>query len=409
MSVSEGSLLPRDASKWERSISEAVAAWYSVPNHLLDTIWDARTCPPAVLPFLAWAVGLPLWAPDWPLTKKRSVVASWPAISRIRGTKDGFIDCLDIVDAKFVDWVVPPAICAPRPARTQAERDAFKAQFPEVRVYLFAKQAVRKALLIPGKPWFGYRRVTEVSTAPERGPYRAEYRDGNLIKPIAYRAAATADNFAAGTFVISAPDVGRRLVTGKPWFSRNRFVRASSAASRVYAYSEGPSRPDLLWPSAKPIQFTPDKVSEQHVVRNRLVVGRPWGGLRRCPAASVADQFVYDSIRLFIPDRPIVNSKARRSGWILGRSQLGQDRFRIDVLVDTSYQRPGRWFMPGQVLKGAVASHDNSRTKEVCAALRAAKLGRDKVMLRTGLYRAIEPTDSLLPGAYMPGQIIRTE
>ena len=403
-------LLPPEASPRELAISEAVAAWLTIPVELLDTIWDPRTCPEAWLPYLAWAVGLPLWSAAWDAPKRRSVVAAWIAISRIRGTRDAFAACLDIVDAKLVDWLVPPAICAPRPARTQAERDAYKAQFPEVRVYPFAGQAVRRGVLVPGRPWGRRLRFLQPSTADARAAYRAEYRDGDVVKPITVRFAATAGDIASGDFELRAPSVGvRRLVPGRPWGGATRFALPSTAAARVYRYNEGTARPDLLWPSATPIDTVPDKVAAPHVLPGRLVVGRPWGGSRRVPRPSVASQFVYDSVRLFVPDRPVVNAKARRGGWILGRTQLGQPRFRIDVAVDTTYRRPGRRFMPGQVLRGVTAPHDGSRTAEVCAALRAAKLGRDKVMLRTGLYRPVEPQDQLLPNAaLLPGQIIRT-
>ena len=406
--MADVSLLADNASKRELAISEAVAAWYAVPNSLLVTIWDPAKCPDALVPYLAWAVGLPLWSERWDVLKKRSVVAAWIAISRLRGTKVAFEKCLGIVDAEFVSWVTPPAICAPRAARTPAQRAAYQAQFPEVRVYLFAKRAVRKGILVCGRPFSGVRRSPQASTAYLRRAYRAEYVDGGVTTDLAIRVLAPTE-ITQGAFELALPTGTRRLVPGRPWFGRSRFLETSTAATRVFRYTDGDGRPDLLWPTLTPFALQPTLVSQPHILKGHLVAGRPWFGRRRAPLASVADQFVYQSIRLYDPDRHAAVSAGKPGGWILGRTQLGTDAFRIDVAVDTSYRSPGRRFMPGRPLGGVAHAHDPGRIQDVCAALRAAKLGRDKVMLRTGIYREVEAADALPPdGSILPGQIIRT-
>lgn len=408
--MDDSTLLPRERTPWEEAISTAVADWYTLPTGILDTIWDPRTCPAALVPYLGWAVGLPFWSTNWDLPKKRSVVAAWIAISRIRGTRVAYQKCLEIVDAELVDWVVPPAICAPRASRTPTERAAYQAQFPEARVYFFAERAVRKGLLVCGTPWGGSHRAPQASTAYERRAYRAEYVDNGVTTPLTVHALSP-EQFAEGSFELDLPDKTKRLVPGRPWGGSSRAPLASTAQSRIFRYTYGDRQPDMLWPTLVPFDLQPTKVAQAHVLKGHLTPGRPWGGAHRTPVASIADQFLYDSIRLYDPNRAVQVSAAKPGGWILGRSQLGTNRFRVDIIADTSYSAPGRRFIvgPGHVLKGSPHAHDNTRIKDVCAALRAAKIGRDKVMLRTGLYREIEAADNLPPdGSYVAGEIIRT-
>jgi phage tail P2-like protein len=405
----DSSLLLANPTPWMRSVSEAVAAWAPMPTRALDTLWDPRTCPADVLPYLAWAVRLPLWSEAWSVNKRRSVIAAWIEISRIRGTREAFRRCLEIVNATLVDWVVPPAICAPRASRTAAERDAYRAQFPEARVYLFAERAVRVGLLTVGRPWGGAARAPQASTAYLRRAYRAEYVDGGVTTPLHVHALSP-EQFASGSFELDLPDTGRKLIPGVPWGGSRKAPLASTALDRVFRFTQGGGRPDLLWPGLTPFSLQPERVAQAHPLTARLTPGRPWGGARRVPLASIADQFVYQSIRLYDPNRSVKVSASKPGGWILGRSQLGTDRFRIDIVADTSYRAPGRRFMPGHVLRGTPTEHDPTRINDVCAALNAAKIGRDRVLLRTGLYRRVSAADNLPPtGAYTAGQIIRTD
>jgi len=78
------SLLPPNASPLERAVEKAVEA-VAIPMALGD-IWNADTCPLAVLPWLAWSLSIDSWSPDWPEAVQRQRVKTAIAIQRSKGT-----------------------------------------------------------------------------------------------------------------------------------------------------------------------------------------------------------------------------------------------------------------------------------------------------------------------------------
>lgn len=78
-------LLPPNASPLERGLDHAVARMSAVPTPLRD-LWDADTCPVALLPYLAYALSIDSWSSDWPEAIKRRRVRQAIAIQRRKGT-----------------------------------------------------------------------------------------------------------------------------------------------------------------------------------------------------------------------------------------------------------------------------------------------------------------------------------
>ncbi len=50
------------------------------------TVWNAQTCDVALLPWLAWALGVDEWDSEWTESTKRAVIASSAAVHRTKGT-----------------------------------------------------------------------------------------------------------------------------------------------------------------------------------------------------------------------------------------------------------------------------------------------------------------------------------
>lgn len=79
------SLLPPATTAFERAL-EAVTAragGFALP---LGSLTNPATCPPQVLPFLAWALSVDSWNPDWDLTTKRAVVGAAIDVQGRKGT-----------------------------------------------------------------------------------------------------------------------------------------------------------------------------------------------------------------------------------------------------------------------------------------------------------------------------------
>lgn len=78
------SILPPNASALQKALEAAIAApALPVP---LRSIWNASTCPAALLPWLAWTMSVDNWSASWPLTVRRSVTANAIRVHRQKGT-----------------------------------------------------------------------------------------------------------------------------------------------------------------------------------------------------------------------------------------------------------------------------------------------------------------------------------
>ena len=94
------SLLPYNASALERALEGATARIGDVPVPLRD-LWSPQRCPLKILPWLAWALGVEEWTPEWPERVKRSIVADAIAVHREKGTVAALRRILAAVGAEY--------------------------------------------------------------------------------------------------------------------------------------------------------------------------------------------------------------------------------------------------------------------------------------------------------------------
>lgn len=109
------SLLPPNATAQERAMEQSTARLGDVPVPIAD-LWDANTCPEALLPWLAWSFGIASFE-GWSLAdttaKKRAIIQQAIALHRIKGTPGAVKNALQTlsVNADIVQWwqESPPA------------------------------------------------------------------------------------------------------------------------------------------------------------------------------------------------------------------------------------------------------------------------------------------------------------
>ena len=65
-------LLPPSATKQERALALATSRVSDVPLPI-RTLWNPDTCPLELLPWLAWALSVDTWDPNWSESIKRAV------------------------------------------------------------------------------------------------------------------------------------------------------------------------------------------------------------------------------------------------------------------------------------------------------------------------------------------------
>lgn len=88
------SLLPSNASPLERAL-EAAGDPSGIPIPL-RSIWDADTCPLALLPWLAWAMSIDSWSPEWSEAVQRQRVKSAMTLQRRKGTVQSIHDIVGV-------------------------------------------------------------------------------------------------------------------------------------------------------------------------------------------------------------------------------------------------------------------------------------------------------------------------
>lgn len=79
------SLLPPNATPLERRLEPVLSNVTNIPVPLRD-LWNADTCPAALLPWLAWQLSIDAWKPYWPEAVKRERVRRALEIQRHKGT-----------------------------------------------------------------------------------------------------------------------------------------------------------------------------------------------------------------------------------------------------------------------------------------------------------------------------------
>ena len=100
------SLLPHNATTLEQSLERAAARIECVPHHL-DILWDPHVCPVSMLSWLAWALSVDDWNPEWPEKVQRQVIASTLEIHRVKGAPGAVrlaLEALGWNDVRIVEW-----------------------------------------------------------------------------------------------------------------------------------------------------------------------------------------------------------------------------------------------------------------------------------------------------------------
>lgn len=90
------SILPANLAELERDIDAALDRLGDIKVDTA-TLWNPWTCPPQVLPFLAWALSVDQWRSAWSEQQKRRMVAQSLDLHRIKGTRRA----LDLAVAGF--------------------------------------------------------------------------------------------------------------------------------------------------------------------------------------------------------------------------------------------------------------------------------------------------------------------
>nr|WP_314583834.1 phage tail protein I [uncultured Pseudomonas sp.] len=78
-------LLPPNSTDLERRLAETGSAISDVPVPT-RSVWDPNTAPAEQLPWLAWALSVDSWNPEWTEEQKRQTIRASSIVHRYKGT-----------------------------------------------------------------------------------------------------------------------------------------------------------------------------------------------------------------------------------------------------------------------------------------------------------------------------------
>lgn len=84
--MSAASLLPPSSTPLERATDQSAAARFATLPAVVASLWNADTCPAALLPYLAWSLSVDEWNEQWGIDKKRAVINESRYIHQHKGT-----------------------------------------------------------------------------------------------------------------------------------------------------------------------------------------------------------------------------------------------------------------------------------------------------------------------------------
>lgn len=399
--MTQATLLPANATPLERALEQtlAQATLASDPAEAIVPAYRPQAIPERLLPWLAWAFDVPLW-PAEPAERRGIVSGSW-RLHRLRGTLGGLKSIAHYAGAEVIQAITPPAKSYVGPALTRAQRNAFVARYPQLRIYRHRTQGQRIGLHC-GDPlgrWLPVQTDALVRIAP-----RAYlYKDGTETElTVLERKTETRTATAQSSTVteVSIPGAAGRLsfVARFPGYltvteAARRFYRLR--LRQTYQDSRETLRKHIALPGLAPIDIHPDAIAQtgqatgvhagQFVARSML--------------ASTAGDRLYQRLYLFDPDVEVIRRSATLN---LNAGRLGMPAHHAELALRVPGQR--HKLATGSFVRGHLLACEHARLKHSLQALRQMARASDRISINTAIERPALAGQSVLAGAVVAGQ-----
>jgi hypothetical protein len=311
----EVDLLPRNATEFEKAFSLAAARGADLPAHLVSDVTDPYLCPPELLPFLALERSVDLWNPDWPVERKRWIIAEQARLHRLKTTEAGFRAHLSLVDVELIRTVTPRSDFFAAPAFGEHDRRDWVRQFPEIRIHSFAREGFDRVTAISG-PADHVDAYLGASDGPSffaddglnpgeaLGRQAILYRDGAEV-PLLWSEVMTGDGRFHEEIILPGEAGGLWFpddVTSQDWLddpdTPNRILSFAAAPEEtIGGFAWNLVRPSLTPVTTWPEWVTTESTDDVSLFSDDVPIDLVW------LVESRARFRVYDSIRLFDLDR----------------------------------------------------------------------------------------------------------
>ncbi len=106
------SVLPEQRTTLEVAFEAIGFERYEAIVASFGNLLDPATCPAALLPWLAWSLGMDIWDPNWTEEQMRDAILRHGSVMRRRGTKQSLKDAIAPWGAtlEVVEWWEPGAL-----------------------------------------------------------------------------------------------------------------------------------------------------------------------------------------------------------------------------------------------------------------------------------------------------------
>ena len=143
-------LLPPNRSALESAVVDALHT-LEHPERLLSTLYNPDAVAAPQLPWLAWGRDVLAWPSDADETQRRQLTARSWHLHRRMGTLSGLRELAAVFGGTITKAITPPAKLYAAPALTVAERNAFVARYPQLRIYRHRVEGVRQGAMLQGE------------------------------------------------------------------------------------------------------------------------------------------------------------------------------------------------------------------------------------------------------------------
>lgn len=348
-------ILPASATKFEVALL-AAELHHEIPVPIAD-LWRPGSCPEALLPYLAWALSVDVWQQDWPVEKKRDVVRSSFEMHRLKGTLEGIRRYAALADGEVVRAIVPPARSFLSAGLSLSERLDFMRRLPEIRILQGAQRSDAMHRSFCGS--FDGEDISSFD-CDAGGAIPAFYQENEAALFFGRRARLidslldidiplVIEQIVDPETGLPLPGQERYLIPGSGWGAsffdggpvEQDYFGEPSTAARVISVSiltasmTGLDGLKAATEGLAPIAIIPERVAVEGLALDGVYCNSIMDGWHF--VSDLADQYLYDSIRLHDRDRDIIGGAAT--------SFMNDDRFGIaphtaELLVSIRDKRP---------------------------------------------------------------------
>lgn len=381
-------LVPKTSDSFIKALDLVNAERWPLDTDIIRRSKNPWTCPEHLLPYLARELSVDLWDDAWSTAKKRAVIARAVGLARIKGTEAGLAEAIAIMGGKLLSVIAPPSTLFLSITRTDAERAAWLARLPQLRIY-------PRRMPAPFAGFFIGQYLSDAFTTASTAEFQATPRttlwrkgvETDLITLDRRRGDPTVSNVEE---LIEArerrPFAGfycGRALTGAHLVS-------STAASQVYSLRtrnalQIPGRDtmaiDVAQPALTPIDVRAEEVREPRALRTAWVGGSWNVGAMRFLRNSAAREQIFKRVHLNDPDvAPTLGAPAQRA--YLGINfRFGMPAFHAELKVKVEQKRPPAAFAP--FTYGYWLKPDTSAFDKVVEAVRTHQSRRDRILINT--------------------------